>query len=433
MARFSALALFAIAALVAADEGSVRALKGGKKDSKGKKGKGKKGGKPLYKGTKSSPVGIQLGPRPYYIVQQMQDSPLKEKLEKCAWEKKTFDKNDWSIGHRGASLMFPEHTIRSYEAAARMGAGVIECDVTFTKDKELVCRHDQCDLHTTTDVLLHPELAAKCTRDWVLGGPSPRCCTSDFTLAEIKTLCAKMDAANGSATTREEYVTGGVPTWRTTTYAYECPEVPTHKESIELIMKYGAKFTPELKTPSGVTMPYEGFSQEDYAQKMIDEYIEMGVDPSAVYPQSFLWSDTIYWVQNTDFKNAVALEGNYDSYAYDEPTFAAYIEDIVQAGVPIIAPPMWMLSELDGSNNLSLSNYANWSKEAGLDIITWSMERDGPLYNGGGWYWSNNNAAVYGDGAKYEYLEFLRTEVEAIGIFADWPATVTFFAECMGI
>jgi glycerophosphoryl diester phosphodiesterase len=28
-----------------------------------------------------------------------------------------------------------------------MGAGIIECDVTFTKDRELVCRHDQRDLH----------------------------------------------------------------------------------------------------------------------------------------------------------------------------------------------------------------------------------------------------------------------------------------------
>ena len=44
-----------------------------------------------------------------------------------------------------------------------MGAGVVECDVTFTKDRQLVCRHSQCDLHTTTDILAVPELAAKCS------------------------------------------------------------------------------------------------------------------------------------------------------------------------------------------------------------------------------------------------------------------------------
>jgi glycerophosphoryl diester phosphodiesterase len=54
--------------------------------------------------------------------------------------------HDWSIGHRGASLHFPEHTKEGYTAAADMGAGIIECDVTFTKDQELVCRHTQ--VHT---------------------------------------------------------------------------------------------------------------------------------------------------------------------------------------------------------------------------------------------------------------------------------------------
>ena len=44
---------------------------------------------------------------------------------------------------------------------AQMGAGVLECDVTFTKDKELVCRHAQNDLHTTTNILA-TDLASTC-------------------------------------------------------------------------------------------------------------------------------------------------------------------------------------------------------------------------------------------------------------------------------
>ena len=85
-----------------------------------------------------------LGPRPFALVDQMEDSPLKEKLLACANE---FDagkapvKSLFSIGHRGAPLQFPEHSLEGYKAAARMGAGIVECDVTFTKDKELVCRH----------------------------------------------------------------------------------------------------------------------------------------------------------------------------------------------------------------------------------------------------------------------------------------------------
>jgi len=59
----------------------------------------------------------------------------------------------------------PENTKESHEAGSRMGAGIQECDVTFTKDGQLVCRHDQCDLHTTTNILVTP-LAAQCTRQF---------------------------------------------------------------------------------------------------------------------------------------------------------------------------------------------------------------------------------------------------------------------------
>src|SRR5262245_37418893 len=101
---------------------------------------------------------IQLGPRPFYLVDGMDDGPLKTKLMAC--KKGPFQRTDFSIGHRGAALQFPEHTKEAYNAGARMGAGIVECDVTFTKDGELVCRHAQNDLHFTTNILLTP-LAAK--------------------------------------------------------------------------------------------------------------------------------------------------------------------------------------------------------------------------------------------------------------------------------
>ena len=67
------------------------------------------------------------------------------------------------------------------------------------------------------------------------------------------------------------------------------------QESIELIKSFNGKFTPELKA-ADVEMPYEGdYSQEDYAQQMIDDYIEAGVDPKDVWPQSFNTDDVIYW------------------------------------------------------------------------------------------------------------------------------------------
>jgi glycerophosphoryl diester phosphodiesterase len=76
--------------------------------------------------------------RPYYLVEKMAEGKLKRKLKSCS--EGPFAKTDFSIVHRGAALQFPEHTKESYEAAARMGAGIPECDVTFTQDGELVCR-----------------------------------------------------------------------------------------------------------------------------------------------------------------------------------------------------------------------------------------------------------------------------------------------------
>ena len=105
---------------------------------------------------------VQLGPRPFYLVDKLSNSRLKRQLEACA--DGPFHQTTFSIGHRGGgALQFPEHTKESHEAGARMGAGILECDVTFTNDGELVCRHDQCDLHTTTNILVTP-LAGKCSR-----------------------------------------------------------------------------------------------------------------------------------------------------------------------------------------------------------------------------------------------------------------------------
>jgi len=184
---------------------------------------------------------VQLGPRPFYLVEDMEESELKTALEQCA--NGPFFKTDFSIGHRGAAMQFPEHTKESYEAAARMGAGIIECDVTFTKDKELVCRHSQCDLHTTTNILAIPELAAKCSKLFtpaefdpktgeLVKKASAKCCTSDITLEEFKMLKGKMDAFNPRATTIEEYM-NATPSWRTDLYSARGTLV-THAESIEL-------------------------------------------------------------------------------------------------------------------------------------------------------------------------------------------------------
>lgn len=391
---------------------------------------------------KHDEVGMQLGPRPFYLVQDMDESELKTALQKCA--KGPFFKTDFSIGHRGAALMFPEHTKESYEAAARMGAGICECDVTFTRDRELVCRHSQCDLHTTTNILAIPELAAKCSEPFtpaqidpvtgkLLKPASARCCTSELTLEEFKRLKGKMDAFNPLAQTVEEYM-NATPSWRTDLYSGN-GTLMTHAESIELFKKLGMKMTPELKSPD-VKMPFDGdYTQEKYAQQMIDEYKKAGIDPKNVFAQSFSLSDVLYWLKNEPQfgRQAVYLDGRYNDRNFDHTrpeTWSPSMEELFAQNVRIIAPPMWMLLKIDKNNKIKPSEYAKRAKAAGLEIITWTLERSGLLKSNGGWYYQTTKDNINNDGDMLEVLDVLAKEVGILGIFSDWPATVTFYANC---
>ncbi|EEE44943.1 glycerophosphodiester phosphodiesterase family protein [Roseibium alexandrii] len=375
---------------------------------------------------------IELGPRPYYLIDQMAEGPLKEKLEACIGL--PLKKTDFSIGHRGAPLQFPEHTVESYKAAALMGAGIMECDVTFTKDKELVCRHAQNDLHTTTDILA-TDLASKCTKGFSPADGSTKasaeCRASDLTLAEFKTLNGKMDAADRSAKTVEAYM-DGTAGWRTDLYA-TTGTLMTHAKSIALFKDLGVKFTPELKSPS-VDMPFDGFSQEDYAQKLIDEYKAAGIPASDVFPQSFNLDDVLYWIENEpEFgKQAVYLDGRRDLNPSDPSTFSPSMAELKAMGVNYIAPPLWVLVTLD-EGEITASAYARAANEAGLNLITWTLERSGPLTTGGGWYFQTVKDAIDGDGKVYEVVDVLAQDAGVVGLFSDWPATTTFYASCMGL
>jgi len=91
------------------------------------------------------------------------------------------------IGHRGAPGYRPEHTLASYELAARMGADFIEPDLVSTRDHVLVARHEN-ELGGTTDVASHPEFAGRKAAKVVNGNVITGWFTEDFTLAELKTL-----------------------------------------------------------------------------------------------------------------------------------------------------------------------------------------------------------------------------------------------------
>lgn len=54
-------------------------------------------------------VSVTLGPRPNFLVQDMAASDLKTTLQSCLDDKTMqYEPHDFSIGHRGACMQFPE-------------------------------------------------------------------------------------------------------------------------------------------------------------------------------------------------------------------------------------------------------------------------------------------------------------------------------------
>lgn len=386
---------------------------------------------------------IQLGPRPYYLVDRMAPGPLRRRLEACT--EKAQRPARFSIGHRGAPLQLPEHTREAYLAAARMGAGTIECDVTFTADRELVCRHAQCDLATTTNILRTP-LAARCREPFrparldadgrLLEPARATCCTSELTLAELRTLEARMDAFDPGATSVAAFL-DATPAWRTDLYANGA-RLMTHAESIALFARLGVSMAPELKAPE-VAMPFDGdFDRRAYATKLLDAYRQAGIPPEDVSLQSFDPDDIRLWLEVAPEygRRAIWLDGR-DPRAPAPP--AAEFEALRAEGFRTLAPPIPTLLRLDDEGRLRASDYARRARAAGLELVTWTVERSGRIRDGRvegrerDFYYGSVLPALEDDGDVYRVIDALVREAFVRAIFSDWPATTTYYAVCMGL
>lgn len=93
------------------------------------------------------------------------------------------------IGHRGSCGYRPEHTLASYELAARTGADYLEPDVVSTRDGVLICRHEN-NLSDTTDVASRPEFADLRRTKVVDGREVSGWFSEDLTLDQVKSLRA---------------------------------------------------------------------------------------------------------------------------------------------------------------------------------------------------------------------------------------------------
>ena len=135
-------------------------------------------------------------------------------------------------------------------------------------------------------------------------------------------------------------------------------------------------------------------------------------------------------------KNSVYLDGRDETANFDpnnpatwQPSMAALYDD----GVRILAPPIWMLLTVDDNKQVVPSRYATSAKAAGLKLITWSLERSGPLNSGGGYYYQSIKQVINNDGDMMRVIDVLAKDVGVMGIFSDWPATVSYYANCKGL
>ncbi|MGH1374388.1 MAG: glycerophosphodiester phosphodiesterase family protein [Cellvibrionaceae bacterium] len=379
-------------------------------------------------------------------IQTLSDSALRRKLEKCGISRPA--SSPLAIGHRGAPLKYAEHTRESYIAAAAQGAGTLECDVSFTNDGELVCRHAQCDLHTTTNIIDTP-LNQKCTVPWNEQFPNPgavKCCTSDISLTEFKSLTGKMDHHNPEAQNRQSYMDGSTD-WRKDIIK-ATGTLLSHKESIELFDQLEVQFMPELKAPdrhARVQVEDVFGSTQAYAQKFIDDYKAAGIRSTRVWPQSFEPESVLYWLTaEPEFgRQAVMLDGrSLKQLNPQAPTsFSPSMEEIRAMGIKTIASPLWMLINVNDQGELEASAYAQFAKAADLNIVAWTVERSdmsqGSKNSSGhlNWYYQfdhhPNHQAIKTEGDVFKVIDVLAKEVGVLGIFSDWPETVSYYANCL--
>ncbi|MEM0986254.1 MAG: glycerophosphodiester phosphodiesterase family protein [Pseudomonadota bacterium] len=101
------------------------------------------------------------------------------------------------IAHRGASGLYPEHTLEAYEVAIDQGADFIEPDLVMTSDGVLVARHERY-LSLSTDVETRPEFAERKTVKQINGRPLEDWFVEDFSLSELKSLRARQTRAGRS-------------------------------------------------------------------------------------------------------------------------------------------------------------------------------------------------------------------------------------------
>ncbi|HEY8374181.1 MAG TPA: glycerophosphodiester phosphodiesterase [Pseudonocardiaceae bacterium] len=318
------------------------------------------------------------------------------------------------VGHRGASGYRPEHTLASYELAARMGADYIEPDVVATKDGVLVARHEN-EISGTTDVAERPEFADRRTTKVIDGKAVTGWFTEDFTLAELKTLRAKER----------------IPDVRPHNTLYDGRyEVPTLQEVIDLSRRLSRELKREIglyiETKHPTYFRKQGLALEPL---LVETLQRNGLNrPNAkVFIQSFEVGNLkelsrkvrVPLVQLVDSSGAPA-----DFVESGDPR--TYADLVTPAGLAEIAtyaqglgPNKDLIIPRDAAGFLTEpTSLVRDAHAVGLVVHPWTFRNENTFLPAD--FRSSDNPAEYGD-AFAEYEVFIRTGID--GLFSDNPDT----------
>jgi glycerophosphoryl diester phosphodiesterase len=213
------------------------------------------------------------------------------------------------IGHRGASGYRPEHTLASYELAARMGADYIEPDVVSTRDGVLVTRHEN-EISGTTDVAERPEFADRRTTKVIDGVELTGWFTEDFTLAELRSL----RAVERLPDVREE-----------NTLYDGLYQVPTLDEVLEL----RAELSRELRREVGVYIETKHPTYFDSIDLSLEEPLVTDLDEAGLDRR-----DAPVFLQSFETANLRELDGVVDVPLVQLLSATGAPADLVAAGDP---------------------------------------------------------------------------------------------------
>jgi glycerophosphoryl diester phosphodiesterase len=314
------------------------------------------------------------------------------------------------IGHRGASGYRPEHTLSSYRLAIELGADFIEPDLVSTKDHQLVARHEP-DITGTTDVASHPEFAGRKTTKVIDGVVTTGWFTTDFTLAELKTL----------------HAIERLPAIRQHNTLYDgLYQVPTLQDDIDQARELSRKYhrqvnlVPEIKHSTffrSVGLPME--------QRLLDVLRSNGLDNqrSGVIIQSFEVGNLQWLHEHTKvplMQLTSATGAPADFVASGDPrTYADLVTPLGLRGVAqyatYLGPDKNQIIPRDATNHLTApTSLVADAHRAGLLITPYTFRNENSFLPAD--FQRGSNPADYGN-AIAEYLLFFEVGVD--GMFTD--------------